>query len=327
MKIIDGIGVPLFTNDDVREIIEKLGWKKYINEIRKGFEQSAAGKSDIPQKIYVNTPFESDMRCMPAYLTEYKGGKYCGVKIVCVAPRNTDKNLPTVIGEYSLRDAETQKLLAIMQAEELTAYRTGAATAVATDVLARKSIKTMCIIGLGKQAFYQTKGMLTVRPSIEKIKAFDLSKAAAKQFKDYEKEFGVDIVIADSVEEAIKGTDIVTTITPTTKPFIKSGIIENGMHINGVGADSKHKIEFEPDVLKKSKVFVDCMEQCINSGEVYQGLQKGIINKSNLIPIGDVIIGKARGRESNEEITFFKSTGVAHEDLITAVLVYEQMNK
>jgi alanine dehydrogenase len=88
-----------------------------------------------------------------------------------------------------------------------------------------------------------------------------------------------------------------------------------------------HKIEFEPEVLKKSKVFVDCMEQCINSGEVHQGLEKGIISKSDLISIGDVLIEKAKGRESTEEITFFKSTGVAHEDLITATLVYEQMNK
>jgi len=267
------------------------------------------------------------MRCMPAYLTEYKGGKYCGVKVVCVAPKNIGKGIPTVIGEYILRDAETQKLLAIMQAEELTAYRTGAATAVATDALARKDVKTMCIIGIGKQAFYQVKGILTVRPSIDKIKIFDTSKDAMENFKSYEKEFGVEIVISNSVEEAINDSDIVTTLTPTTEPFISSKLITNGMHVNGVGADSKHKIEFEPEVLKKSKIFVDDMEQCINSGEVCQGLTKKIIKKSNLTPIGNVLIGKAKGRTNDKEITFFKSTGVAHEDLITAILVYEQLSK
>ena len=99
------------------------------------------------------------------------------------------------------------------------------------------------------------------------------------------------------------------------------------MHINGVGADAKQKIEFEPDVLKKAKVFVDDFEQCINSGEVYRALQSSIIKKADLVPIGDVLIGKADGRISEEEITFFKSTGVAHEDLITAILVYEQLKK
>lgn len=323
MRVVEELGVPVFTNDDVRSVINKIGWEDYIKEIRKGFEHSAAGKSDIPHKIYVNTPFESDMRCMPAYLTEYKGGKYCGVKIVCVAPRNRDKKIPTVIGEYSLRDAETQKLLAIMQAEELTAFRTGAATAVATDALARKNVRNICIIGAGKQSYYQTKAILAVRSSVEKIKVFDVFKESAEKFKNYEKEFGVDIIVADSVEDAIKDSGIITTITPATEPFISADIIVDGMHINGVGADSIHKIEFEPSVLKKSKVFVDDFEQCINSGEVHQGLDKHIIREKDLIPVGDVLIGKSKGRTSDSEITFFKSTGVAHEDLITAIIVYE----
>jgi alanine dehydrogenase len=327
MKIIQEIGAPSFTNDDVRSVIEKIGWERFIKEIRKGFEQSSLGKADTPHKIYVNTPFESDMRCMPAYLTEYKGGKYAGVKVICVVPKNIQRQMPCVLGEYLLRDAETMQLLAVMKAEELTAYRTGAATAVATDVLALKGAKTMCMIGAGKQAYYQAKGILAVRPSIEKIKVFDLFAACCQRFKNYEKEFGVDIEVSTSVEDAIKCADVITTVTPATVPFISHNAITSGMHMNGVGADSKHKIEFDPHVLKKSKVFVDDMEQCINSGEVYQGLEKGMIDKSDLIPIGDVLIGKEKGRTSNSDITFFKSTGVAHEDLITAILVYEHFKK
>jgi len=328
MKVVDELGgaagIPVFTNDDVAKAVKKIGWKKCIEEIKTGFKQAAAGKADIPHKIYVNTPFGSDLRCMPACLTKYKNGKYAGVKIICVAPKNPQKHLPTVVGEYILRDAETMQLLAVMQAEDLTAYRTGVATAVATDVLARKNVKTFCIIGAGKQSFYQTKGILTVRPSIEKIKVFDLFPESAKKFKANEKEFGVEIVVAKSVEEAMKGADIVTTVTPATKPFISPDLVTEGMHVNGVGADSKHKIEFDPEVLKKSKVFVDDMEQCVNSGEVCQCLQKGIITNDDLTPIGDVLIGKAKGRTGDKDITFFKSTGVAHEDLITAILVYEQ---
>ena len=327
MKIVDELGVPVFTNDDVRVAVERIGWKKFIEEVKKGFEQSAAGKVDAPHKTYVNTPFDSDMRCMPAYLAEYSSGKYAGVKIVCVVPRNSTRHLPTVIGEYVLRDAETMQLLAIMQAEELTAYRTGAATAVATDALARTNVKTMCIIGAGKQAYYQAKGILAVRPSIENIKVFDVFPASVERFKTYEKELGVDVIVVRSVEAAINGSDIATTVTPTTKPFISPNIITAGIHINGVGADSKHKLEFDPQVLKKSKVFVDDVEQCINSGEVYQGLEKGIINKNDLSPLGDVLLRKAKGRTSGKDITFFKSTGVAYEDLITAILVYEQLKK
>jgi alanine dehydrogenase len=257
MKIIPELGIPVFTNNDVSAAVEKVGWKKFIEEIRKGFEEFAAGKADVPHKIYVNTPFNSDMRCMPAYLTEYRGGKYAGVKIICVVPQNPTRHLPTVIGEYILRDAETMQLLAIMQAEELTAYRTGAATAVATDSLARKNVKTMCIIGAGKQSYYQAKGILTVRPSIENIKVYDISTALAEHFKTYEAELGVDITVARSVEDAMNGSDIATTATPSTKPIVSPDSITAGMHINGVGADSKYKIEFDLNVLEKSKIFVD----------------------------------------------------------------------
>ena len=312
MEIIKGLGVPFFSNDDVRAVVEKAGWKSFIAEIRKGFEQNASGKADVPHKIYVNTPFNSDMRCMPAYLREYKGGRYAGVKIICVVPANIQRQLPAVIGEYVLRDAETMKIIAFMNAEELTAYRTGAATAVATDVLANKDAKTMCMIGTGKQAYYQAKGILAVRPSIKKIKVFDVLNASAARFKTYEKQLGVDIEVAPSVAGAISGSDIVTTVTPTTQPFIPPSMIKEGMHLNGVGADSRHKIEFEPSVLKKAKVFVDDVEQCVNSGEVCQCLEKGILCQKDLIPLGDVLLGKAKGRTSEKDITFFKSTGVAH---------------
>jgi len=99
------------------------------------------------------------------------------------------------------------------------------------------------------------------------------------------------------------------------------------MHLNGVGADSKTKIEFEPEVLKKSRIFVDDLAQCIHSGEIYQGLEKGTVVKADLIPLGDVLLGKAEGRRSDDDITFFKSTGVAFQDLITAIQVFERLKE
>lgn len=327
MEEIKELGVPVFTNRDVCSAIEKIGWEKYIEEIRKGFKHSATGKAEIPHKIYVNTPFDSDMRCMPAYLTEYEGGKYVGVKIVSVAPKNRMRQLPTVLGEYILREAETMRLLAIMQAEELTAYRTGATTAVATEALSRSNVRSMCMIAAGKQSFYQAKGILTVRPSIEKIKVFDTSTTAVRNFKTHQKELEVNIDVSKTLEETINGVDIVTTVTTAEKPFISPTLIADGVHINSIGADSRHKIEFETGLLRRAKVFVDDVEQCRNSGEVYQGLKMGIISNAALIPLGDVLTGKAKGRTSDREITFFKSTGVAHEDLITTIMVYEESTK
>jgi len=323
MKKIEELAAFLITDEELKETIEGIGWKAFISEIKKGFEQSSSGHIVVPEKVFVDTGV-SDMRCMPAYLPNYNPN-YCGVKIVSAAPENKKLGLPTVLGEYLLRDAETQQLVAIMQAEEMTAYRTGAATGVATEALSRTDCKTLGIIGTGKQAPYQAKAILTVRSSIDRIKAFDISERQAINFKEeYEAEFGIDITVV-GLEEAVD-SDIVTTVTTATEPFISAELIRPGMHLNGVGADSKTKIEFDPEVLKKSRIFVDALSQCTHSGEIYQGLEKGIVKQEDLIPLGDVLLGKAEGRRSADDITFFKSTGVAFEDLITAVLVFEELD-
>ena len=324
MKRIEELDAVLITNEELKATLEAIGWEAFIAEIRKGFEHSSLGYSVTPPKVYVNTAV-SDMRCMPSYLPRYSP-RYCGVKIVSVAPLNRKRGLPCVLGEYLLRDAETQQLLAILQAEEMTAYRTGAATGVATDALASHKCETLGIIGTGKQAYYQVKAILAVRPSIERMKVFDLTEERARAFKaNYESEFGVEIAVVDL--EAAMDSDILTTVTPATEPFISPDMVRPGMHLNGVGADSKTKIEFDPDVLKRATIVVDDLAQCIHSGEVYQGLERGILKEADLIPLGDVLIGNASGRTSEDDVTFFKSTGVAFEDLITAILVYERLKQ
>lgn len=322
MKKLKELNAFIITNEELKETLENMGWRAFISEIKRGFEQSALGQVVVPAKVYVDTG-GSDMRCMPAYLPRYNPD-YCGVKIVTTAPANKKLGLPTVLGEYLLRDSETQQLVAIMQAEEMTAYRTGAATGVATEALSRSDSKTLGIIGTGKQAYYQAKAILTVRDSIEKIKVFNIIEGPAKTFKaKYEPEFGIDIAVVD-LEDALD-SDIITTVTPATEPFIYSELIKSGMHLNGVGADSKTKIEFDPEVLKKARIFIDDFSQCVHSGEIYRGLEKGVVAKGDLTCLGDVLLGKAKGRRTKEDITFFKSTGVAFQDLITAIIVFEAL--
>jgi len=322
MKRIEELDAFLITDEELKETIEGLGWKSFISELKKGFEQSSSGQIAVPEKLLIDTGV-SDMRCMPAYLPKYNPN-YCGVKIVTTAPGNKKLGLPTVLGEYLLRDVETQQLVAIMQAEEMTAYRTGAATGIATEALSRTDCKTLGIIGTGKQAPYQAKAIMTVRPSIDRIKVFNITEQQARKFKKrYEPELGIDIAVV-SLKEAVS-SDIVTTVTTATEPFIFPELITSGMHLNGVGADSKAKIEFDPEVLKKARIFIDDLSQCMHSGELYQGLKKGVVKEEDLIPLGDVLLGKAKGRISEDDITFFKSTGVAFEDLITAIMVFERL--
>jgi ornithine cyclodeaminase/alanine dehydrogenase-like protein (mu-crystallin family) len=207
MKEIKELKAFAISNEEIKDVLEDIGWKRLISEIKKGFLLGSQGKNIVPPKVYIHTEV-SDMRCMPAYLPEYNQN-YCGVKIISAAPENRKIGIPTVLGEYLLRNAKTQELLAVMQAEELTSYRTGAATGVATELLSRKNSKTLGIIGLGKQAYYQTKAVLTVRNDINIIKAYDINHKHAKIFKEkYEREFGRDIKIVDLKE--VMNSDIVT---------------------------------------------------------------------------------------------------------------------
>ena len=309
------------SNEEVNRILSEIGWKALIDAIEYGFVADAKGEVEAPAKIYLNTPW-SDMRCMPAYMPTYDPD-LCGVKIVCVAPDNPKKGLPTTTGVYLLMDAHTEEVRSCMEAEEITAWRTAAATAVATRTLARKDTETLGIIGLGKQAKYHVEAILEVFDyNISEILIFDQSYDVQKRFIKNEFE---DIPInAVLLKELLYSSDIITTLTPATKPFIKNEDVAWKTHINAVGADSKDKIEFESEILLDSTIIVDNIEQCVHSGgEIYHGLEKGWITKDRLISLGNILLGRKEGRKRDIDITFFKSTGVAFQDLMTAIMVYK----
>ena len=312
------------SNEEVNRILSEIGWKALIDAIEYGFVADAKGEVEAPAKIYLNTPW-SDMRCMPAYMPTYDPD-LCGVKIVCVAPDNPKKGLPTTTGVYLLMDAHTQEIRACMEAEEITAWRTAASSAVATRTLARKDSKTLGIIGLGKQAYYHAKAIIGIT-NIEEILINDISVSAIERFKKIfdtcESENGVTIKNTSN-RDICKNSDIITTLTPVREPYIKIEDVSLRTHINAVGADSKDKNEFEPEILLDSTIVCDNIEQCVHSGgEIYHGLEKGWITKNRLKALGDILLGHSGGRRLNTDITFFKSTGVAFQDLMTAIMVYK----
>ena len=308
------------SNEEINQILGEIGWKTLIDTIEEGFKADARGEVEAPAKIYLDTPW-SDMRCMPAYMPTYDPD-LCGVKIVCVAPDNPKKGLPTTTGVYLLMDAHTQEIRACMEAEEITAWRTAAATAVATRALARKDSKTLGMIGLGKQAYYH---LVAIREMVDldEVWICDQSKEAETKFEKYVEQKGL-VAKITSVKETLKNSDILTTLTPAIEPYIKIEDVSLRTHINAVGADSKDKNEFEPEILLDSTIVCDNIEQCVHSGgEIYHGLEKGWITKNRLKALGDILLGHSGGRRLNTDITFFKSTGVAFQDLITAIMVYK----
>jgi len=305
--------------------------KTTIEVVEYGFREMGLGHVEMPTRIYLHfEKYNGVLISMPAYI-EALGA--AGVKVVTVHPNNPAKhNLPSVIARIILNDPKNGQPLAIMDGTYITMLRTGAAGACGIKYLARKDSKTAAILGLGVQGRSQLLGLHEVR-DIEKVKAYDVIPEARKSYvNSMSKETGIVVQAANSVEEAVKGADIVITCTPSKSPILKGDLINEGVHISAIGTDTKDKRELDTSVLTKAakagKVVVDYTSQALIVGDLAVPVQEGAFRKEDIYAeLGDVIVGKEKGRVNDREITLFKATGLAMEDIVTAHKVYELAKK
>ena len=285
-----------------------------INVVEEAFKMCGEGKGKMPAKVYLSVE-QGDFRAMPAALPGC-----AGLKWVNVHPRNPSRGLPSVMAVLIYNDPETGYPLAIMDATEITAYRTGAAAAIASKYLARRSPHTMGVIGAGYQAYTQILAHAELFNPIS-INAFDISKAAVDRLAQSLPHLSIK---SCSVQEAAS-CDIVCTLTPSRSPVVKREWIRPGTHINAVGADAPGKQELEPSILKESIVVVDDLTQASHSGEINVPIEKGLYSVNEVYgTLAEVIVGKKKGRIDSKAITVFDSTGIAVEDIAVARLLFEK---
>jgi alanine dehydrogenase len=232
--------------------------------------------------------------------------------------------LPTNMGTILLFDARTCALMCVMDGSLLTGLRTGASGAVSVKALARKNAKKITSIGTGIQARMQIRAINEVM-KIEAIHAWDGNPEALRQYKtDIEAEFGIPVVMASSKKEAVGQADILITTTRGKGPLVEAAWVRPGTHIVAIGTDQQGKQELEPEIFRNAKIVNDSIEQCIEKGETWHPLDQKIIAKSDIHgEIGEILLGKKPGRENDEEITIFDSTGMAIQDNTTAYKIYQ----
>jgi alanine dehydrogenase len=313
----------ILTKKEVEKILPLKGIKKVINVVEKAFFDFAQGMAQMPPKMYLNfKEFSGDLRIMPAFSNRLL---MAGTKIVNVHPKNPKKGLLSVMAVIVLNDPKTGLPLALMDGTWITALRTGAASAVATKYLARKEARTLGVVGAGFQAVTQIGAISKVK-KLKEILVYDIREEAIERLtKILTKE---KIKIRKGTLEEVCQKDILVTVTPAREPIVKKEWIKPGIHINAIGADAAGKEELEPEILNKAKIVIDCWEQASHSGEINVPLEKGIIKKENIFgEIGEIVSGKKPGREREDEITIFDSTGLAIQDLYTATLVYREAKR
>ena len=310
------------------DISSMITMRDIIEADKEALSIYSSHKSNIPLRSNLNVP-EYNGQCL--FMNGYAApAKALGVKIVSVYPENINKNLTSVPATMVLVDAETGVVNSLIDGTYLTRLRTGAISGLATDILARKDSKIFALFGTGGQAVTQLEAVLTVR-NIEEVRVFDISKERAEEFAKkmsdkFGKKFNVKIFAAESSDAAIDNADIITTVTTSKKPVFDANKVKKNAHINGVGSYTPEMQEIPGDILvKANKIFVDTRDGAINeSGDLINPIKDGLIKKEKINgELGEVINGVIKGRENDDEMTFFKTTGSAVLDLVAAQKIYE----
>jgi alanine dehydrogenase len=254
---------------------------------------------------------------------------YFGAKVNGNFPENAVRfGLPTIQGVIVLCDAENGTPLAMMDSRDITALRTGAATAVAAKYLARRDSRSVTICGCGTQGRVQLKSLSRVF-HLKTVLAYDKSEELAMRFA-YELASGLKIPVTPVTDlaVAVRQSDICVTCTPSRHPLLGSDDVSPGTFIAAVGADNSQKQELHPSLMAKSKIVSDILEQCAVMGDLHHALNAGVMTRADVhAELGEVVAGNKPGRESEEEIIIFDSTGMALQDVAAAALVYEKAER
>ncbi|HSQ82510.1 MAG TPA: ornithine cyclodeaminase family protein [Casimicrobiaceae bacterium] len=240
-----------------------------------------------------------------------------GLKAGGYWPENAAAGLTNHQSTVLLFDPDTGKPIALVGGNYLTGVRTGAASAIATRHLARRDARVLGLIGAGVQSAHQIRAALAVRP-LATVVAWDPSAANLAELGRIVLSLGVDYRAAGSAEEAVRAADILTTVTPATRPIVMKDWVRPGTHINAMGADTRGKQELAAELVAASRVIVDDTAQAITIGECQHAYAQGMLRTDAMTTLGSIAGGRCPGRQSDSEITLFDGTGIALQDLAPA---------
>ncbi len=291
--------------------------------VRAAFTALAEGRAVQPASLDLEAPGGlGEMHVKGSYLT---GKPFFSLKAASGFSGNRDRGLPVTGGLSMAFDAESGFLRALLFDNGwLTEIRTGAAGALAADLLARPDVATVGMIGSGGQARFQLAALLEVRSPGRVLVWSPTAERAETYAGDMRAAHGLEVRVAGSAEEAVREADLVVTATPATEPVVRAGWIRPGTHVTAMGSDFSSKQELEVGVLTGSRVVADQLANCLRSGEVHHAVEAGVLSADDVVELGDVVTGRVPGRTEREQITVADLCGLGIEDTAMANLVLER---
>ncbi|HKC24927.1 MAG TPA: ornithine cyclodeaminase family protein [Thermoanaerobaculia bacterium] len=301
---------------DQAEVERLLPMADCIDVMDGALRALSEGKAILPLRPVIWTPEKTGaLAAMPAFLGE---PRCFGIKVITVFPKNVRYDAHQ--GAVLLFEAEEGRLLAILDATEITAIRTAAVSGLATRLLARDDARTLAILGAGTQARTHLAAVLAVR-TISEVRVFSRTAERARAFAEREsKKHGVRATASASAEEAVRGADVVCTTTSSKTPVLLGEWLAPGAHVNAAGASVAAARELDGAAVARSRLFVDRRESALaEAGDFLMARAEGLIGDDHIAgELGEVALGRVRGRTSPSEITLFKSVGIAVEDVAAA---------
>ncbi|MHB0871513.1 MAG: ornithine cyclodeaminase family protein [Chloroflexota bacterium] len=311
----------MLSRSDVKGLITM---PEAIEALRGAFAEFSRGEADMPVRSVILIPENQGwFGVMPAYLF---GSGALGLKSVTVFKGNPARGIPATLGLTLLLDPATGVPLSVMEAGYLTGMRTAAASGVATSLLAREDAAELAILGAGGQGRFHLAAMTTVRP-VQRVRVFDASRENAERFRqEMQPTTSAAIEVANSPEDAVRGADVIVTTSTSKTPIVEYPWLKPGAHINGVGSHSPEAREIAGEVIANARVVVDSREAALKeAGDLLMPIADGLATAAQLSDeLGEVVIGKRPGRTSPEQITLYKSVGIAIQDMAVANLVYRK---
>jgi ornithine cyclodeaminase len=299
--------------------------REMIDAMSEAFIALSNGTAQAPLRSALKSPDGVTM-FMPAYLD---GAAYGAVKVVSVFGENPTRfHLPTILASVLVYDATTGKAVALLDGAYLTAFRTGAGSGLATELLARENSSVLGVIGAGAQAGPQIEAVCAVRP-IREVRVYSRRGAANFVAEIAPRLSDIAITAVSSPEAALDGADVLVAATTSSVPVIHDHHVKAGMHINGIGSYTLTMQEVAPEVVVRSKIVVDSRISAeAEAGDIMVPIQQGLLPADAIhAEIGEIAAGLRPARANGAEITFFKSVGTAAQDAAAAARIVATANR
>ena len=306
------------------DVARLLSMREAIDAVEKAFGEYAKGAVLMPPRSTLMLDrFGGSVSLMPSYLEETGA---LATKIISIYPRNPDRGLPTTVAWIVVNDPETGMLETLMEATYLTAVRTGAVTGVAARYLAPRGSRVAAVIGCGVQGRTQAWAVAETC-DLDAIRVYDVSRERARRFADeVGAKLGVDISVAESGVEAVRGADIVVTATTSREPVVRRSWLGDEVHVSAIGSFYPDHRELDTETIREAKVVVDSREVVLaEAGDLIIPLKEGAITEDHIYAeLGDLVLGWKEGRTEGDGLTVFKSVGLAIQDSAVADLVLKK---